>query len=393
MPEKVGYLMYKTKTSLDKLFGAELFGWLFLLFILIGYPLQDKGQEPPDLRKPFKKCWEYGAKNGLFHVIASDNDSQLLISNSASINSVDPSTKLENWKSEISGQIKQGVISDDNSLFFLTEYEPNSELNKTEKIITLNSISLKTGITRWQEKIASGFSSAEIKTVDNKEIIFIVNNESVLSAVQKTNGSLLWKKDFSNSIISMDSTLQTEINVLTEDTLFRIKTKTGEILEEIKVENNSLKSSVVKENYRLTGNTTGEVIKIIYSEGKSRIAWKIKTGGSISNLMVLQEGILVTSLDNFIYLFSSEEGKLRWKRRVSGRITRNPLIFRDYAVVVNSSDSYSSVIDLRDGKVVNQIQIDDGNYFSGSPVIFRNFLVLQSYKGIYFFTNTDVPCQ
>jgi len=229
--------------------------------------------------------------------------------------------------------------------------------------------------------------------VDNKELIFIMDDELTLSARQKTDGSLLWKKNFSNLITTIDGTSQTEIRVLTENMLFRIKAKTGETLEEIKFENISSKSSVLRENYLIIGNSTGEIIKTIYSEGKIHVDWKIKTGGSISNLLVLEGNVLATSLDNFIYLFSLNDGKLRWKRRVSGRIIRNPLIFKNYAVVVNSADNYSSVIDLRDGKVVNQVQIEDDNSFSGSPTIFRNFLILQSYKGIYFYINTDVPCQ
>lgn len=398
MPEKIGYLMYRTNTSLKRLGGAELFGWLLLsVVILSGFPASSKGLEKPDLKKPFKKCLNYDVKNGLLHIVASDNESQLIISNNnSSLISIDPKTKLQNWKSEINGNLLKTAISDENSLFFLTEFKPkidskSVDKEKKENSVTLNSISLKTGITKWQKKISESLQT-EIKLFYNKDLIFITDENKNLSAVEKADGTLRWRKNFSNLISSVDSTIPAEIKVLTENQLIRINSNTGEILEEAKVENNSAKNFVLRENYLILGNSTGEIIKVMPSENKSSIRWKIKTGGSISNLLFLNEGVLATSLDNFMYLFSPESGKLKWKRRVNGRITHSPLVFDGYAVVINSADNYATIVDLRDGKIVNQLQIEDENYFSGVPLIFRNLLILQTYKGIFFFTNTDVEC-
>jgi len=392
MPEKVGYLMYKINTSFfNRLGGAELFGWLLLFVVVLsGFPLSARGLKEPDLKKPFKKCWDYGLKSGLFYVIASDNNSQMVISNSdSSLISIDPTTKLENWRSEIRGEILPTTVSDEDNLFLIADFKSNSD---TAKTISLNSLSLKTGITKWQKKLPDN-NHTEIRSVINQNLIFITTDDNrTLTAIQKANGDFQWKREFSDPITSVDGTSPTEIIILTENQLFKIKADTGEIIDDAKVPNNSAKNFVLKENYLLLGNSAGEIIKILPRENKGSVHWKIRTGGSISTLIELNEGVLATSLDNFMYLFSSESGKLKWKRRMSGRITRSPLIFNNYAVVVNSADSYASVINLGDGKVLNQIQIEDGNYFSGSPLIFGNFLILQTYRGIYFFSNTDVNC-
>ncbi len=390
--------MYKTNTSLDKLGGAKIFGWFFLLIVSFsGFSVTNKGLEKPDFRKPFKKCREFGVKNGRSIVIASDNDSQLIILNNASsLISIDPFTKLEDWRTEIRGELLPVTVSDKDSLFFIANLETNTKLNtsdevKKEKGFTLNSISLKTGITRWQ-KIIDGSQQTEIKIFQHQYLLFITVDNKILSAFEKADGTLRWNKTFPDSISSLGSTIATDIKVLTENQLFRIRADTGEIVEEIRVENNSAKHSVLKENYLILGNSAGEVIKIVQSKGKSRISWKIKTGGSISNLTALSGGVLATSLDNFMYLFSPESGKIKWKRRVNGRISHSPLIFDNFAIVINSADNAATVISLQDGKVVNQLQIEGENYFSGISLVFKNFLILQTLKGIYLFSNTDAEC-
>jgi outer membrane protein assembly factor BamB len=404
-PKKVGYLMYKTKTSIKKIFKAELFGSLFIIVLVHGFAISFDGQEKsekqerqerPDLKKPFKKCWEYGAKNGQTTVIASDNELQLIIkNNNSSLISLDPSTRLENWKTEIRGQIQPKIISDEDNLFFTTDFDSNSDPDdkeKKEKITTLNSISLKTGITKWQEKTADN-KNIEVKQLPNKELLFVTDDKNALSAIEKEDGTIRWKRNFPNTIISVESISPAEIKILTEDRFFRINAGTGDILDEVKIETNSAKNFILKEDHLLLGNSLGEVAKIIPGRNKNNVLWKIKTGGSISALIELENEVIISSLDNFLYLYSLESGKLKWKRRVSGRINQSPIIFGSYALVVNSADSYASVIDLSDGKVVNQIQIEEENYFSGPPLIFKNLLLLQTFRGIYFFSNSDLNCQ
>jgi hypothetical protein len=61
--------------------------------------------------------------------------------------------------------------------------------------------------------------------------------------------------------------------------------------------------------------------------------------------------------------------------------------------VVNSGDNAVSVIDLRDGKVINQIPLEADNYFSGPPLVSGIYMVVQTFKGAYFFVNTSVNCK
>jgi len=382
--------MFKTKNSGGKFRGA-LFDGLRLSMLLLGlFPLPFAAQKKPDLTKPFKKCWDYGTKTGLSQIIASDNDRQLIISNNEfSIISINPSTRLENWKSESAGKPETILSKDVDSLYFITVIDTE----KGEKSVTLNSISLKTGITRWRKKLPAAGSKVDF--TDSKTLLFFSDSSGNLCAFRKNDGNLVWRKNISKPILSLSSTSTEKLRALTRDSLIQIISETGETEKESRFNGEELKNSLFDGDFLLAGYSTGEVFKLeAGSSGKSenQIVWKIKAGGSISSLNEVLQGVLVTSLDNFIYLFSNEKGNLKWKRRVSGRININPLVTERYAVVVSSAGSSAAVIDLQDGKVVNQIEIDVENYFSGSPLVFGDFLVFQTSRGLYFYANTSDVC-
>ena len=370
---------------------AVLYGGLLsaVLLLLSGLPKNIKAQEKPNLSEPFKRCWVYGDSNGLSRIVASDNESNIILTiDNYSLISINPATNLENWKSLSGGKLETEVISDESNLFFVTSFEKESK----DRTFTLNSISLRTGITNWQKKLTD-YPSAKLNRIKNRELLFLTTEDKFLTAVRKNNGEIVWTKIFPSPIISVEASNPEHLNILMADRLLRVRTNSGEAFDETKLKKNEISNSVITDSYLLLGYSTGEIAKITAEASKNDVLWKIKAGASISGLVMYQNEVLVTSLDNFIYLFSGESGKLRWKKRVAGRINIKPLIYSNFAIVVNSGDNAVSVVDLRDGKVVNQIQLEEDNYFSGPPLVSGIFMVVQTFKGAYFFVNTSVNCK
>jgi outer membrane protein assembly factor BamB len=391
IPFKVGYLMSEQKAAAVKL--SEEFIKEFikgsLLLVLLWCVLSGKsfGQGKPDLTKPFKKCWSYGAGNGLSRIAASDNESRIILTNDEfKLVSIDLRTKRENWITEAGGYLGDYAASDSNNLFFLTSFV---DRNKS-KIFTLNSISLQTGITVWQRRLTD-YSSVRLYSSQDKTRIFLISGDKLLLLVNKIDGSIQWKKEFADPVISLESVSENDLNILTGSRLYRVSAQDGAVLSEWKFNGKPFIKAILKNDYVFWGYPTGEVAK---SDAGNRreILWKVKTGGSISELYELNDGVLVASLDNFLYLFSKVNGDIRWKRRVSGRINIKPLIYGNFAIVLSSADNLAIIIDLSDGKVVNQISVEDDNYFLGQPLIVGNQLVLQTYRGVYFFVNSNLSC-
>ncbi len=381
--------MFIKNSSANKLTARFFSGSLALLIFLAGLTIRSDAQEKPNFAGPFKKCRALGTNNGLSQTVASDNEQNIIYTNdSTSLISLNPETNLENWKTQITGKLFSNAVADQNSLFFISSFEDKDK----EKIFTLNSLSLKTGITNWQKKL-NGYKNLELTEAQNKENLFLIAEEKSLQAIRKDNGGINWTKEFTEKILSYEILTPDKISILTTSRVTYLSLKDGQPINEVILGKSAAGISAVTDNYLLLGYPTGEFIKVLPSENKTAIQWKIKTGGSITGLLKLQEEVLVTSLDNFLYLFSIDSGKQKWKRRVGGRINIKPVIYDNYAVVINSAENYASIIELRGGKIINQIRIEDDNYFSGQPQISGRYFIFQTYKGIYFFKNASLDCK
>lgn len=360
--------------------------WLPATVLL--FALQTVGaQTKPDLTKPFKKCRVYGSNYSLLQKIASDNDNNFILQNGNNkLTSINTDTNLENWIFESGGTIESDLLADKGTLTFVT-----SAVDKDGKNFFLNSLSLKTGITNWQRKIGV-YSSIKFVNPSDGDLMFLLTDTNSIIAVSKQDGMIRWNKNFPGATSLVKSLQKEEIGILEQDALLRVSAQTGNTTDRFTLKNRGVTEILSDENHILLGFSTGEVIKLQRAP-KNKTDWKIKTGGGISKLIKIQDNILVASLDNFIYLFSSESGKLRWKRRVGGRISIPPLIVGEsFAVIVNENNNVASVINLNDGKIVNLIEIEAENGFSGSPTILGNYLILQTYKGMYLLVNGSENC-
>lgn len=394
MSYRVGFLMFLNykDSSANKLVGFFLLLSLceIILFSLSAGMIS--GQEKISFAEPFRKCRVFGSANGLSRIVASDNESNLIYTNDINtLISINPETNLENWKSQIVGKLENSAVADETSLYFVSVSESGNASNEIQnKKYFLNSLSLKTGLTIWQEKFGENIKMNETR---DKDLIFIVKDDRYLLGIQKNDGKIRWTQNFSAKILSAGTDIEGQVNVLTNDTIYVLSKSSGTLINNIKLSKDSVNISIFKDRHVLLGYPTGEFVKVSAAGNRNEVRWKIKAGGSITDLIEINDEVLVTSMDNFIYLYSFESGKLKWKRRVGGRINISPLIYDNHAIVLNSAENSASVIELREGRVVNQIRIEEDNYFSGQPVISGNLFIFQTFRGIYVFSNSNSDCK
>ncbi len=364
---------------------------IFYAILFLAFPIDFKSQEKPAFDKPFKICRTFGKSSGKAQIIASDNNTNLIFSNEDNfLISINPETNLENWRSQAGGKINPTLISDTvtESVYYLSSFEDESQ----KTIYTLNSISQRTGITNWQKKLG-GYANIKLFENSDGKLLYLSAGSQNILAIQKNDGNINWTINIQPRIISLDTLINDQLGILTEESILKVSNRNGKILGETKIKKNPISNSIKNRSYLLLGYPNGEFIKISTVEKVSSIIWKIKAGGGISSLIEIENETLVSSLDNFLYLYSTESGKLKWKRRVSGRINIKPLVSEKFAIVLSSTDNIASIIELGGGKVVNQINIEDGNYFSDEPFILGKFIIFPTFRGIYLFINSDLNCK
>ena len=187
--------MFRKSASIKRSCLPYFFSCLLTTVLLISIAANVSAQERLNLAEPLKRCRAYGTNNGFSRIIASDNELNIIVTtDNYSIFSINPNTNLENWKSAAGGKLGLNALTDDNNLYFVTGYESEYK----EKTYTLNSISLKTGITNWQKKFTD-YSSIKLNQARNKELLFLTAEDKTLLAIGKNGGEEIWTKKLSNS--------------------------------------------------------------------------------------------------------------------------------------------------------------------------------------------------
>ena len=105
------------------------------------------------------------------------------------------------------------------------------------------------------------------------------------------------------------------------------------------------------------------------------------------------EGLLVASLDNFVYKYSLA-GKRLWKQRLPGRISSQPFVTQHAALFMPFSSVSGVVLDLRNGHQINLLPTGEEIATSASPVAVGEVVLLTTEHGLLAFTQPrETPLQ
>ncbi len=343
------------------------------------------------LSLPFKQCWIYNSNKITNLNIASDNEKIIYLSLlNGAVLALNSSNGHKIWETEMGGEIISTPILDSfggNNIYlvikpFISEdlkVEPNSLLPPSPNNFIVRSISPLTGVTHWQNKLDIGNVNNVYLGIFHEKIIIISEN-SKLFALNKMDGTIIWSSFFEKGLSSLPLFNNDKIIISNLDNKISIiSAETGTIQYQIKAKV-EVKAVLFNEGWLIWGDKKGGVYAIDPQE--ERILWQLRYGAEISNLVLTPMGILVTSFDNFIYLVSRERGKLLWKKRLAARITDLPLIINNFGIVVTSSEVTVNIIDLANGKSINQIFLGSENYLNSHPIVLNNLIAFPTNKGL-----------
>lgn len=106
----------------------------------------------------------------------------------------------------------------------------------------------------------------------------------------------------------------------------------------------------------------------VFGPGSSRPLWRFKSGGAVTSIAETDEGLLVTSLDNFVYLLSDYNGDVIWKKRLTGRLLEGGLLLGDVLVVSINGENSVFVIELVKGKLLDELGFSGKELMSRTPI-------------------------
>ena len=388
------------KNSWTALFVLKCIFLYLILFVLTSMAQQTFRDielgEYFNLSLPFKLCFQKLDKDIVTSEFASDKQNAIFVPfKDGKIAKINLSSNPLVWVSNLGGEISSNLIFDDGKLYLITKVSEENlkkNINSSGKQVinyTLWSLEAETGLTFWQMEFTS---DATVFLDIYQDKVFLIANNGTIDSIKKTNlREKILSKQLAHAISTPPSFFGNKIYIGTEDnSILVVSIDKAEVVSKIKTVQSSVSALVATEDKLYWGEEKGFVNS--FNTNNNSLVWSVRYGGEISSLTLVSNGVLVTSLDNFVYFTSLQKGKKVWRRRLAGRVSTKPLIMGNFAMLVTSINNQAIILDLRNGKIVNQISLTDIGFILSKPLLLQNSLVFSTNKGIFSFVATTVNC-
>jgi outer membrane protein assembly factor BamB len=342
-----------------------------------------RGQSLADLARPVYVLWLFKADNITNLTPAADNERVYLPLSNGSIVSVRLSDGGLIWKSDMGGAISASPAVDGKNLFVASESTPTPNSVYPQATGVLRALSRQSGLTSWMRTLPSpvrGFINS------NTENLFATSSDGRLYAFRKETGEIKWIKYNSSPFITQNL-LDGQI-LYASDTfgdILSIELENGRTLWRYRTRKPLRAPVAVYGNMVYAGTADGFVYAIDRASG--RLRWRVRAGAAIQAVLAGERWVLATSLDNFVYCLSPQNGAKIWKRQLAGRVTAPPLVLNNQVLLAPLVGDECVVLNLEDGKKVNSIYVGEDNNTEAAPLHTNATLLLTTHEGLMALTN------
>jgi outer membrane protein assembly factor BamB len=285
------------------------------------------------------------------------------------------------WRTEIGGEISASPVADDRGVYIASETGV-VQGTAPQAAGALRALGRESGVTLWMHTLPFPLRGA---LASNTETLFGGTIDGRVYAVNKKSGEILWTKQFATPFSSIPALSDSQLLIGNDDgTLICLDQATGKQLWRYRTRGAVRGRPSVYRGIVYFGSADGYVYAV--DEMKGLLRWRTRTGAGVQAVAVTDGGLVVASLDNFVYFLSLPHGDRLWKRQLAGRIAAQPLAAADGALFTPLSGDTGVVLDLRDGKQLNTIPIGEDNSTAASPIIVDDVLFVTTRQGLLAFS-------
>ena len=341
-----------------------------------------------DLSQPFHVRWVFKTDGVTNLTPAVDDERVYLPLSNGSIVSVRLSDGILIWRSDVGGAISAPPVVDKRNIFVASESLPTPKSVYPQATGVLRSLGRQSGLTSWMRTLPSPVRGA-INL--NGQSLFFTSTDGRLYALRKETGEIKW--------IKYNSSPFSTVNLLDDQTLYAsdtygdilsIEPESGRTLWRYRTRKGLRGQVAVYGNMIYAGTADGFVFAIDRVTG--RLRWRVRTGAAIQAVLAGEKWVLATSLDNFVYCLSPQNGVKVWKRQLAGRVTAPPLVLNNHVLLAPLVGDECVVLSLEDGKKVNSIYVGEDNNTEAAPLLTGSTLLLTTREGLMALsTNAQTP--
>lgn len=364
-----------------KIFAQSALLLLALPLVILSDPLAE--QSLADLARPVYVRWLFKAEGITNYTPAADNERVYLPLVNGSVVSLRLSDGGLVWKTDIGGALSASPAVDNRNIFVASESLPTPKSVYPQATGVLRALSKQSGLTSWMRTLPS-----PVKGIINlnSQNLFVNSSDGRLYAFRKESGEIKW--------IKYNSSPFSTLNLLDGNTLYAcdkygditsIEPDSGKTLWRYRTRKQLSASVAIYGNMIYVGTADGLIYAIDRASG--RLRWKVRAGAAIQAVLAGEKWVLATSLDNFVYCLSPQNGAKVWKRQLAGRVTAPPLVLHDHVLLAPLVGDECLVLNLEDGKKVNSIYVGEDNNTEAAPLLTTDALLLTTREGLLALSN------
>lgn len=333
-----------------------------------------------DLTQPLILRWRYESNLTLNLTPAFDDDRIYLPLSGGTLVSLRAGNGQLVWRSEMGGELSASPAADQHAVFVASE-TGKAETGTRRATGALRALGREGGVTLWMRTLAMPLRGA-LTLINGK--LFAGGSDGKLYAFKSSNGEVLWFFQYTAPFNSQPVVSGSRVYLGSEDGhLLALDEATGKLLWRHKTKG-AVRGPVANGNDIVYfGSGDGYVYAVNATTG--RLAWRKRTGAGVQAVVREDDGLLVASLDNYVYKFSLD-GTRSWKRRLPGRISSQPFVTGGEALFMPFSSSSGVVLELRDGRQVNLLPVGEEITTSASPIAIGDVVLLTTEHGLLAFT-------
>ena len=340
---------------------------------------QTKPSREVSLSGPLTIGWRYDTPATLNLTPAFDDERVYLPLAEGVVVSLQGATGQLNWRAEMGGELSASPVADNHMVYVASETgKPEAGVRRATG--ALRALGREAGVTQWMRTFEMPLRGA--LTLANGNLFAASSNGRVYSFDSKT-GAVRWFYDYGKPFNAQPVVSDSRVYVGSEDgTLLAFDETNGKLLWFYKTRG-AVRGPVANgDDHVYFGSDDGYVYAVAVSTG--RLKWRSRLGAGVQAVAKIGDDLLVASLDNFVYKFSSA-GRRLWKRQMPGRISSQPLMGRAEALFTPLSGSAGVVLELRGGKQVNTLPVGEEISNSASPIAVANAILLTTETGLLAF--------
>ncbi|MBA2379033.1 MAG: PQQ-binding-like beta-propeller repeat protein [Blastocatellia bacterium] len=340
---------------------------LFLATLTVG-GFSQKGN---GVGEPFVKCSVYRLDLQDSEVISNDGEFFYVAEPRGVLRAINSRDGRTHWTAELGGSISSTAASDSGRVFVVS--------TSTDDSAFLRALSRETGITEFVVDL----NSSQSPTLAISGETVLISDSNQVAAFSSKDGAQLWSR--SHALPGKGRVIVGSRMALAEgNKLLLLNLEDGRVGSEYSFEF-PISSVAFANGQTFVGDSRGTIERV------SGSSWRYKTGGKIVELAATEFGLFAASHDNFLYMLNADNGKVIWRRRMSGRIAEGRYLTESSVLIPVVGESRLFVVDLKDGKLLNQIELEEV-VLSRAPIVRRDgSVIVPANNGLAVYSSR--PCE